>query len=105
MLKHIHLKHLTFECTNTKDNTKKDKVISLISIVVLEKVNEEKKEKQVPEYCYLQAGWGRKYGVSSDLDGCRGVLKREVFFHTFLCVLVRICNQTSSNQHLLVVGC
>ena len=44
-------------------------------------------------------------GVSSDLDGCPGALKREVFFHTFLCVLVRICNQTSSNQHLLVVGC
>ena len=44
-------------------------------------------------------------GVSSDLDGYRGALKREVFFHTFFCVLVRICNQTSSNQHLLVVGC
>ena len=44
-------------------------------------------------------------GVSSDLDGCQGALKREVFFHTFFCVLVRICNQTSSNQHLLVVGC
>ena len=43
--------------------------------------------------------------VSSDLDGYRGALKREVFFHTFFCVLVRICNQTSSNQHLLVVGC
>ena len=42
---------------------------------------------------------------SSDLDGCRGALKREVFFHTFLCVLVWICKQTSSNQHLLVVGC
>ena len=27
-------------------------------------------------------------GVLSDLDGCRGALKREVFFHTFLCVLV-----------------
>ena len=26
--------------------------------------------------------------VSSDLDGYRGALKREVFFHTFLCVLV-----------------
>ena len=25
--------------------------------------------------------------VSSDLDGFRGALKREVFFHTFLCVL------------------
>ena len=35
----------------------------------------------------------------------RGALKREVFFHTLFCVLVRICNQTSSNQHLLVVGC
>ena len=23
-----------------------------------------------------------------NLDGCRGALKREVFFHTFLCVLV-----------------
>ena len=45
------------------------------------------------------------YGVSSDLDGCQGALKREVFFYTFLCVLVRICNQTSSNQHLLVAGC
>ena len=43
--------------------------------------------------------------VSSDLDGYRGALKREVFFHTFFCVLVRICNQTSSNKHLLVVGC
>ena len=42
-------------------------------------------------------------GVSSDLDGYRGALKREVFLHTFFCVLVRICNQTSSNQHLLVV--
>ena len=27
-------------------------------------------------------------GVSSDLDGSRGALKREVFFHTFLCFLV-----------------
>ena len=27
-------------------------------------------------------------GVSSDLDGYRGALKREVIFHTFLCVLV-----------------
>ena len=26
--------------------------------MVLEKV-EKKKEKQVPEYCYLQTGWGR----------------------------------------------
>ena len=54
---------------------------------------------------YLNAAimWSR--GVSSDLDGYRGALKREVFFHTFFCVLVRICNQTSSNQHLLVVGC
>ena len=48
---------------------------------------------------------GNSCGVSSDLDGYRGALKREVFFHTFFCVLVRICNQTSSNQHLLVVGC
>ena len=48
---------------------------------------------------------GDSCGVSSDLDGYRGALKREVFFHTFFCVLVRICNQTSSNQHLLVVGC
>ena len=39
-------------------------------------------------------------GVSSDRDGYRGALKREVFFHTFFCILVRICNQTSSNQHL-----
>ena len=29
-----------------------------------------------------------RLGVSSDLDGYRGALKREVFFHTFLCVLV-----------------
>ena len=28
------------------------------------------------------------FGVSSDLDGSRGALKREVFFHTFLCLLV-----------------
>ena len=27
-------------------------------------------------------------GVSSDLDGSRGALKRGVFFHTFLCFLV-----------------
>ena len=33
------------------------------------------------------------------------LLKEKSFFHTFFCVLVRICNQTSSNQHLLVVGC
>ena len=30
----------------------------------------------------------RHLEVSSDLDGCRGALKREVFFHIFLCVLV-----------------
>ena len=32
-------------------------------------------------------------------------LLKEVFFHTFLCVLVWICNQKSSDQHVLVVGC
>ena len=52
--------------------------------------------------CYLD---NCSIGVSSDLDGCRGALKREIFFHTFLCVLIWTCNQTSSNQHLLVVGC
>ena len=45
-----------------------------------------------------------QFGVSSDMDGSRGALKRGLFFHTFLCVLVWICNQTSSNQHLLVVS-
>ena len=40
-------------------------------------------------------------GVSSDLDGCRGALKREVFFF----ILSFVFLSTSSNQHLLVVGC
>ena len=31
------------------------------------------------------------------------LLKEKFFFHTFFCVLVRICNQTSSNQHLLLL--
>ena len=30
------------------------------------------------------------------------LLKEKSFFHTFFCVLVWTCNQTSSNQHLLV---
>ena len=54
--------------------------------------NNKETDKKDPGFIYSRGNGPRKcrkhQGVSSDLDGCRGALKREVFFHTFLCVLV-----------------